>query len=59
MRNSEVLYVRIPPELMVDLDDVAEANNVTRNTMVIVLLSMAIGHVQNGRLQNASLITGM
>ena len=54
MRNSEVLYVRIPPELMVELDDLAEANCVTRSTMAMILLSMAIGHVQKPLSENAS-----
>lgn len=48
MRNNEVVYIRMPPELVVALDDLAEANGVSRATIIVVLLGMAIGHVREG-----------
>jgi predicted transcriptional regulator len=55
--KGEVLYVRIPHDLMLELDNLAEENDTTRSAITVILLSAAIGHIKKGRLQNASLIT--
>lgn len=52
--NSEVLYVKISPDLMVELDDLAEEHYVTRSDIVRILLSAAIGHVKMDRLTKSS-----